>query len=247
MVGSSFQEVPKSPQLLNFVKAETNIWFQMIRDNAFSGIGLFFLSFLAGSVNVGAWDWGKALSAMTLGILYIASFDTVNNLVGVEQDKVDKPHRPYAAGLVSKRGMIVRSILAQIAYVAFGFAFNVGWLSLLWVVVGAGGYLIGLDHSHWYKNHVFISVGVLAMMSSGASVAGYCLDDGWWKLVVPFAFSHGTLCSMQDLRDYEGDLVTGRRTLATVLDPERFRELCMWCHGLLTPTLWAWLYKQYPL
>ncbi|KAF7313901.1 UbiA prenyltransferase [Mycena chlorophos] len=120
-------------------------------------------------------------------MLYIYNFDIANQIIGVAEDRINKPDRPLASGLVSMQGAYIR------------------W------------YLTTILHLHWTtKNLLFMSTGSLVLLQSAwGIVAPIPIRQTRWAFLLSGVF--GIVASIQDMRDVDGDKATGRQTLPIVL------------------------------
>ncbi|KAJ7251129.1 UbiA prenyltransferase family-domain-containing protein, partial [Mycena haematopus] len=149
-------------------------------------------------------------------VLYIYAFDIANQINGVEEDRINKPDRPLVSGRVLLQGAYIRWYITTFLHLAIGAAWGVLPWTALWVFVTIYTSFYSGD-KHWFaKNLIFMSVG------------SFCLLQAAWGLVAPITTREmrwaaalsgvvGTVASVQDMRDLEGDRVAGRQTLPIVL------------------------------
>jgi len=160
-------------------------------------------------------DFGVSiLTNMGYFMLYLLCHAIVNQIVGFEEDKLDKPNRPLPAGLITIRGAWVRWILCMIAFPIFAFVIGgmelsrwaIAWQAL--VVI----YNLKLD-KHWAsKNLIFIVLGTVFMLEAAWTlVTNVDVPTRKWIWVV--SISCGFPLNLQDFRDIVGDAATGRITL----------------------------------
>ncbi len=143
---------------------------------------------------------------------YSYTFCLPSQIVGVEEDRINKPERPLPAGLVSVRGAYYRYFAALLIYAGLGLCFGVLKWTLLWEAVTVL-YVFGGFHRHWFtKNVVSMTLGTVAQLAAA------------WELVAPLtattftpvltvAFMAGVTALVQDFRDVAGDRLIGRRTM----------------------------------
>lgn len=159
--------------------------------------------------------------------LYIYSFCLCNQIVGLEEDRINKPDRVIPSGLLNMRGALLRLVIALVVFPLVGFVLGgfrtMGW-ALAWEAIFLSYNLLGL-HRHWFsKNVVFIVLGTVALLGAAWEIAAPLSSAAWqWILVVATTF--GFTLHIQDLRDVEGDRATGRRTLPMVLGQDISRWL----------------------
>ncbi|KAF7330638.1 UbiA prenyltransferase [Mycena sanguinolenta] len=155
--------------------------------------------------------------------LFTYAFNITNQITGVDEDRINKPDRPIPSGLVTLQDAYIRWYAATLLLLAIGAAGGVFLWTMLWVFITLYYCSWGGD-KHWVsKNLVCMSVGSLCLLQSG------------WELVAPFSVREtrwaatlscmaGITASLQDLRDVDGDKISGRRTLPIVLG-DNFRRV----------------------
>jgi 4-hydroxybenzoate polyprenyltransferase len=155
-------------------------------------------------------------------LLYIYSFDIANQINGIAEDRVNKPDRPLPSGRVSLQGAYIRWYITTVAYLLLSAAWRVLPWGALWVVITGYTSFCGGD-KHWFtKNLVFMTVGSLCLLhASWALVAPLATREWRWASTLSGVF--GVVANIQDMRDVEGDRVSGRRTLPIVLGDRNFR------------------------
>ncbi|KAK7052161.1 UbiA prenyltransferase [Favolaschia claudopus] len=148
--------------------------------------------------------------------LYIYNFDIANQINGVAEDRINKPDRPLASGLVTLRGAYVRWYATTLLHLALGAAWGVLPITTLWVVITVYTSFYGGD-KHWVpKNLGFMSLGSLCLLQAAWGLVAPITSRQWrWALMLSGFF--GIVASVQDMRDVDGDKIAGRRTLPIVL------------------------------
>jgi 4-hydroxybenzoate polyprenyltransferase len=142
---------------------------------------------------------------------YIYVFCTSNQARGVAEDRINKPHRPLVAGLVSVPGAYRRFWAGMAIYTALGWMFGVLEWVLVWQAVVIFHNLLG-GSQHWFGKNLAMVVGTVAELAAAWQLAAPLEAVGWrWILVVALTFNAAV--AVQDLRDVSGDRATGRRTL----------------------------------
>jgi 4-hydroxybenzoate polyprenyltransferase len=173
-----------------------------------------------------AWARGLVGSAV-FSTLFLFTFCLGNQIVGVEEDTLNKPQRPIPAGLVTLRGARARWAAAMIAFPLSSLLIG-GPRLLLWALASEILFLVydhGGLHRHWLtKNLVCVTPGVLALLAGSWQAAAPLTPDAWrWILFAVLAL--GITMPIQDLRDVEGDRVAGRTTLSMNLGERPARAL----------------------
>ena len=143
--------------------------------------------------------------------LYIFTFCVSNQLIGIEEDRLNKPHRPLVTGMVTSRGGMVRWLFGMALFTLAGWLFGVLEWTLLWQVTMIVNNFGGMSKS-WVGKHLTISLGTLAMMASAWQIITPVTAIAWqWIILTTLALF--PLIAVQDLRDMDGDRAIGRKTL----------------------------------
>lgn len=146
--------------------------------------------------------------------LYVYVFCLSNQLVGIEEDRRNKPDRPIVAGLVTPAGAQARMYVAMILFALLGQVLGVALWTGLWLLVVLLHNQYGWSW-HWFGKNLCMALGVLAELA------------GAWQLVAPLSLNAFIwtgmialvmfpLVAVQDLRDMRGDRAIGRRTFPLV-------------------------------
>lgn len=155
--------------------------------------------------------------------LYVYGHTLANQLVGVEEDRINKPWRPLPRGLVTRQGVVARLVVVTLAYAAYALWLGVLKWTLLWIATYL--FMNFHGHKHWFtKNCVSLSLGIVAMMGAGWEIVRPMQGPQWsWLWVV--ASVDGVLANIQDFRDMEGDRLLRRHTLPFAIGETRARVL----------------------
>jgi 4-hydroxybenzoate polyprenyltransferase len=163
--------------------------------------------------------------ATVCGLFYIYAFDLTNQLVGVEEDRLNKPFRPLVTGLVSPRGAHARSLVANVLWLCLSWPFGVAHFALWWQAIIFGYHYLG-GHKHPLGKNVWISMGLFPLLAAPWQlVTGSPPAGAVWTWFAQLAFMGGLMMAQSDLRDVEGDAKIGRRTLPLVIGEGKFRAL----------------------
>ncbi|KAA8886247.1 hypothetical protein F3087_27060 [Nocardia colli] len=153
--------------------------------------------------------------------LYIYTFNLSNQITGLPEDEINKPHRPLIVGVVSVRGASRRLVGATCLFVLSGAVFGVlGW-TLLWV----GAWMF---HNHfggsriWWGKNISMVAGTIAQLAAAWQMVTP-LTSAAWRWILVLAVPLAVLVSIQDLRDVDGDVAVGRRTVVTLLGEKKSR------------------------
>lgn len=193
---------------------------------------LLFIAAASGHHGLGAGElWGAVGRGVLYFWLFMYAFGLSNQLVGVEEDRVNKPHRPLVRGEVSVRGTRWRWVACMSLLTAVGWAFGVWEWALLWqliiVVHNEGG-----GAKRWWAKNLLIALGVVTQLAAAWELVGP-LTAVSWRWIGVLASVVFLLVSLQDLRDVEGDRASGRKTFPLVFGEKRTRYMLGTFFGLL--------------
>lgn len=169
----------------------------------------------------GAGPMVRLLGAMFGGQIAVGA---VNELVDVEIDRVAKPHKPIAAGIVSERGAWIMTAAGLVAMAALSLTF--GMASFLLCSLGTG---TGIAYSLWFKRTIWSWIPyliALPLLPIWVWAALSEIDPGIFAVYPIGALAVIAVQIAQSLPDVEGDRATGVRTLAVALGARRARLAC---------------------
>ena len=200
--------------MLNFLIHESRINWHFIKRDIFAIIfpGIVFTAhaLLVSSASLSEWIYSIVFSFIYFWLL-LTFFCTSNQVIGIEEDKQNKPDRPIPAGLVSYRGGLIRCIISGFAAILLGMALSIVEFSILFILCSLFHNFHNWGH-HWIGKNILVAIGMFATLSAG------------WELVIPLTSDImiwiSVLCvtwiflaHIQDLRDIAGDKQIGRRTV----------------------------------
>lgn len=162
-------------------------------------------------------------SSLLYFTLFTYTFCLSNQIVGVEEDRLNKPDRPLARGVLSLEAAWLRWGVSMALFTATGAHLGVlGW-TLVWQLATfihnpAGG------SKNWLVKNLVNGVGVVVMLQvAWQQAAPMMVSAQSWLLFLALAVA--TLVAIQDLRDLEGDRASGRRTLPLVIGVKATRRV----------------------
>jgi 4-hydroxybenzoate polyprenyltransferase len=164
-----------------------------------------------------------ALASLYFG-LYVFTFAVSNQLIGLEEDRRNKPDRPLPAGMITLRGAFARWAIAMVLFPALGAVLGIAHWALLWQLCFCL-YNFGGFARHWATKSLIMGLGLIAQLAAAWNVIGP-LPDLAWRWIGGLAVIALVFCNIQDLRDVAGDGALGRRTLPIIYGLRRS------CHGL---------------
>jgi len=219
------------PRVLSFVTHETRVTYRIVYRDLSASLIPGTLFSLAALHATNRWSPQSAadlaVRCFVYFALYIYCFCLSNQIVGYEEDRLNKPDRVLPSGLISMEGALRRWWIAMIAFPTAAFLLGewamLGW-AIAWQLIFLSYNHLGLDR-HWFtKNVVFITFGSVAQLGPAWQLATPLDATGWrWVWIVSLAF--GLTLNLQDLRDVEGDREIGRRTLPIALGEPLSRVL----------------------
>jgi len=199
--------------------SEIIIWFQLLRNNIVTVGVAPTVAVIAILQSHHEWNLGSVGVCFIWGALSLWFVDVPNQILGVEEDRINKPWRPLAAGLVTPTGMWVRWVLGTLLYLELSWWFirvmpwTIGWMALMAVYI-----FTPWLHRTWFgKNLIFVSGTFVNEFGGALAIAGQPLDARTWMFLGWTSFWGSVVYLIQDFRDAEGDLKMQRRTLPVLL------------------------------
>ncbi|WP_030611922.1 UbiA family prenyltransferase [Streptomyces sclerotialus] len=153
--------------------------------------------------------------------LFVYEHTLANQLVGVEEDRLNKPFRPLVTGDCTLRGARLRLIAVRIAFPAYGYCLGVLKWALMWQILSLLQHEYGWGR-HWLGRNLYAGVGVVAQLAAAWEIVGVLTPDAW-RWIVTLMITVTLLMSVQDLRDINGDRAVHRSTMPLVLGETRTR------------------------
>lgn len=215
-------------------------WLVIKSDISATLVPTFLFTIAAWSSGPGSlYDLGVALgSGLIYFWLYVLTFCLSNQLVGVDEDRINKPYRPLVVGLVSYRGALLRWGWLMLLFSLVGWWLGVLEWALLWQAASMlhnfGGWA-----RHWFGKHLVMSIGVVAGLAPAWELAAPPTAEAW-RWIVFLACVILPLIATQDLRDTSGDRAIGRRTFPIVFG-ERATRLMLGVGFALLPVAVSWV------
>ncbi|KAJ3364762.1 hypothetical protein GGF31_008908 [Allomyces arbusculus] len=162
------------------------------------------------------------LRSFLWGYLGLLVIDVTNQLVGMDEDRANKPFRPLVAGLITPRAAMRLSVIATFAFVLTAHVQGVLWCALAFVAATCTYNFTGAD-THWVGKNLcnawgygcyFAAGGWLAhadIVKLGGADPAYVAATVQAQVALHMVAIFATI-TVQDLRDVDGDLMTGRVT-----------------------------------
>ena len=148
--------------------------------------------------------------AIVYFVLYIYLFTLSNQIVGVAEDRINKPDRPLVRGECTRSGALLRWIIAAAAFLVVAWFWNVFIWAVLWLAMSII-HNFGKAGHFWLTKNIIMGLGILAELAPAWQLVHPLAESTWiWVLFLSVAVF--MLIPLQDLRDMKGDQVLGRRT-----------------------------------
>ena len=180
-----------------------------------------FAAIAAACVIAGAeWsEWGRVLLAAAAGALFVAAGNTINDVFDVAIDRINKPYRAIAVGIVTPRTAMYWAALCAAGGLLL--ALPLGTLPLS---IAAGSALLLYLYSAWLKRIPLVGNITVGLLTGTAFIFGGAAFDDPAAGVVPglFAFFFNLAREiLKDLEDRPGDRHAAVRTYPLVAGERR--------------------------
>ncbi|KAF8992250.1 UbiA prenyltransferase family-domain-containing protein [Cyathus striatus] len=145
---------------------------------------------------------------------FIYFFNLSNQITGVVEDGINKKDRPIPSGKVTLAGAKTRWMIVLASYLAISiYEPNVFLETIVWIFTTVFLSLTPGGH-HWIgKNNIAITLGTWALLNASWKLfAPHNPESQLW--VYGVAAWNGPMMNIQDLRDIEGDIACGRKTMS---------------------------------
>ncbi len=162
-------------------------------------LSIFIAAFLCGSLE----HWVAILLAALSGGVITAASNTINDYYDVEIDKINKPSRPVASGLISKKAALLFSVFLYAAGIIFGALINEKAL-----LISALSTVLLYFYSARFKRMVLLGNLTVSLATGMAFIYGGIAVGNIEQAVIPaiFAFMmHFGREIIKDMEDIEGD------------------------------------------
>lgn len=185
---------------------------------------LMLISFFHGDLNL-----GESTLRLGQGLVYfwlfIYTFCLSNQLTGIEEDRINKPHRPIPSGILSKKEAMIRYVIYSLVFLIYGCWLGVAPWAFLWVGLTVIHNFTALGKQWFMKSCLIMGAGVVAQLVAAWIIATGEIDMGTMGWILLLATWVGTCTPVQDFRDMAGDQALDRRTLPLVLGEMRSRRV----------------------
>ncbi|RAJ67113.1 4-hydroxybenzoate polyprenyltransferase [Streptomyces sp. Amel2xB2] len=165
--------------------------------------------------------------------LFIYGSSLINQITGVEEDRLNKPFRPLVTGDSTMAGAKRRLAAVHVLFPALGLLLGVVEWALLWQFLFMLHYAWG-GHRNWVAKNLLIALGVVSQLAAAWQMVTPITEPVWWWIAT-MAVMTFLIIGVQDLRDVEGDRTLNRRTMPIALGDRRCRRCLAGSFVLLLP------------
>ncbi|MDJ0799710.1 MAG: UbiA family prenyltransferase [Calothrix sp. MO_167.B12] len=178
------------------------------------------------------------LRFLVCGLIYFGlslfAFCLSNQIIGIEEDKLNKPDRPLVAGTLSYTGAQIRCAISIILLILLGY-----WLGILeWTLLTL--LFIFLHNfmslaNHWATKNLLVAYAIFVNLGASWQLVTP-LTPKVWHWIFLLAAMISCVIHIQDLRDIEGDRAISRNTFPIAFG-ESFTRITLCCTFGLLPLL----------
>lgn len=237
--------------MIDLIYKEIYIFYRFCKSNSLATIGpaiLIFVSYMLNNMlNNEKIDYKKFLILILYNVFYIYQFDILNQINGIEEDKINKPDRPLASGLINEIQAKKRYIIVICCYLILSYKKNIFLESLLWSIVTILYNVMGLD-KNWFLKSLLMSPAIYTLASADYRIL-YSINilnkKNIIKKVITLSIIGPITIFVQDFRDIKGDLKINRKTLPIKFGLRISRYVCFFL-GILSIFIITFIhYKEY--
>jgi 4-hydroxybenzoate polyprenyltransferase len=249
------QSPPRKANLFAPVRREFVITFALCRNNIPANLSVFVGGFIPRLINAPVpFNTGIVvfLRVLMIGLIWDYAIDIVNTTTSVEEDKINKPHRPIPAGLITLRQSQARWALSW-CFGPWAVAVLGGKPAALWMIVWQiwlTGFYVWPAYRHWLTKSL-MTTGAIFILQRLLNSA--LQDIPKWQLnlypeIWICLWTMGTI-HLQDFRDIEGDRTTHAITLPILLSDKGQKRLraataSFLIVGSIGSAFWIWMRVQ---
>lgn len=157
------------------------------------------------------------LIAVVWAYLFIYIYDTSNQAMGVEEDRLNKPRRPAPAGLTDSAGLWRRFWVGCALFLALGLLGSPAtmFFAAVWIGVSISTHMWATQRYYFLWKPVTTWIGAVCQLA-GAWCVISSLTPTSIAWIVTIATMFIVAQPIEDVRDIPGDREIGRRSLATM-------------------------------
>lgn len=201
---------------------------------------------------VGSWfvtgsfsDFSALFASLSIA-LNCAGGNIFNDYFDLETDRINKPDRPFAAGRLSDRDMILSGVIAAIGSIVFAGLISVHCLIFAILIA-----MLLTLYNTFAKRTVLLGNLLVSFLTSTAFLFGGMAAGNVWGAAVPAVFAflyHFGREILKDIEDFEGDREVGIITFPISAGIKAAERLAVSVFALLIVlTLAPFLFMEYSI
>eukprot|EP00803_Ostreobium_quekettii_P007748 evm.model.scf_1668.3 EVM.evm.TU.scf_1668.3 scf_1668:11792-13150(+) len=198
-------------EILSAVVREARKDWGILRSDFSSGVYPGWIFTAAAFMHAGAVDSAVLAGSLVYFTLYLYQFCMPNQLMGLQEDKINKPWRPLPSRQMTIRGGWVRYGIAMLSFGALGQALGVLPETLMWQTSSFVHNVVGGQRHYLYRSFN-IMVGVYAQLAAAWGMVTV-ISPIVWRWIWATALVSFVYSNIQDLRDVQGDIPMNRCTM----------------------------------
>ena len=161
----------------------------------------------------------KVLMLFLMWVPYTLAFTCPGQIFHIAEDAVNKPHRIMVRGYLNREQAMRRWFAYIVVYLVTSHHVGCGLKAAAWVLAGMLHYctpVLRTEAGYVWKN-ALMSMGYYVLQTTAWTVAGAPQNGAVLSAVVLSCVVLFFTMQMQDLRDTEGDRLSGRKTFPVVV------------------------------
>ncbi len=167
--------------------------------------------FIAG----GEFNQLNGILAAAAGFFFNGFANSVNDIIDIEIDRINRPDRPLPSGRMSRKSAIIESVILGLSALLLSASLGIktsviGLIAVFCMLI----YNIKLKHTPLWGNIIVSFTAALAFLYGGAAYGG--LSPVWLPAVFAFLLHLGREI-IKDIEDVKGDSAMGAKSLPIVM------------------------------
>ncbi|KAL0483745.1 digeranylgeranylglyceryl phosphate synthase [Acrasis kona] len=150
-------------------------------------------------------------------VLFLYTFTLSNQVIGVDEDKINKPQRPIPSGMITVEDAKKRLYFYNAVYFLISFYKGVVPQTLMWQAATFFGHFGGGHKNGIIKNFLNSVAGIIPQLAGAWKIMYGEVPDHINQWIIYVAWIMFFLMPIQELRDIPGDKLNGRKTLPIML------------------------------
>jgi len=170
-------------------------------------------------------DFSCLWKSIVYFLLYEQAHTYINQIYGIEEDRINKPDRPLVKGTVTVREAVLSWFLTMVALSAVSYQWEIFSWSAVWQITVVLYNVLDMG-KHWFWRNACMGAGYAVMLAaSWRIIAQPDSMTPYVTFLLPIAVFLSV--QVQDLRDQVGDRAVGRKTFPIVFGDECCRYSIM--------------------